>query len=146
MTPRWHLVFFIACVIYATAFASMAAAHQWLWDAQGQIATYDFVAVHAAGKLALAGHAANAYDWPAHRVAETVSLAHPVSWKAYLGWHYPPPFLFAASMLALLPYLAAFLAWSAVTLPLYALAMQRIVARGWLAALAVPAPASHTPL
>jgi len=139
MTPRWHLVFFIACVIYAAAFASMAAAHLWLWDAQGNIATYDFVAVHAAGKLALSGHAANAYDWPAHRVAETVSLGHPVSWKDYLGWHYPPPFLFAASALALLPYLGAFLAWSAVTLPLYMLAMQRILARGWLAAIAFPA-------
>ena len=139
MTPRWHLVFFIAAVIYATAFAGLIAAHLWLWDAQGNIATYDFVAVHAAGKLALAGHAANAYDWPAHRVAETASLAHPVSWKAYLGWHYPPPFLFAASVLALLPYLMAFLAWSAVTLPLYGLAMQRIVARGWRAAIAFPA-------
>jgi arabinofuranan 3-O-arabinosyltransferase len=139
MTPRWHLVFFIAAVIYAASFAAMVAAHLWLWDAQGNIATYDFVAVHAAGKLALSGHAASAYDWPAHRVAETVSLAHPVSWKDYLGWHYPPPFLFAAAALAMLPYLVAFLAWSAVTLPLYMLAMQRIVARGWLAALAFPA-------
>jgi arabinofuranan 3-O-arabinosyltransferase len=139
MTPRWQLVFFIASVFYATAFAAMAAAHVWLWNAQGAIAPYDFVAVHAAGKLALAGHAANAYDWPTHRVAETVSLGHGVTWKEYLGWHYPPPFLFAASALALLPYIVAFLAWSATTLPLYMLAMQRIVARGWLAALAFPA-------
>jgi hypothetical protein len=139
MASRWHLVFFIAGVIYAAAFAAMAAAHQWLWNAQGGIAAYDFVAVHAAGKLALSGHAASAYDWPAHRVAETVSLGHPVSWKDYLGWHYPPPFFFAASALALLPYLAAFLAWSAATLPLYMLAMQRVVARGWLAAVAFPA-------
>src|ERR1700741_520963 len=132
MASRWHLVFFVAGAIYVAAFAALAAAHLWLWDAHGDIATYDFVAVHAAGKLALSGHAANAYDWPAHRTAETVSLGHPVSWKDYLGWHYPPPFLFAASALALLPYLAAFLAWSAATLPLYMLAMRRIVAQGWL--------------
>jgi arabinofuranan 3-O-arabinosyltransferase len=139
MAPRWQLVFFIASVFYAAAFAAMAVAHVWLWDARGHLAAYDFVDVYATGKLTLAGHAAGAYDWPTHRAAEAASLAHPVSWKEYLGWHYPPPFLFAAAALALLPYVAAFLAWSAVTLPLYMLAMERIMARGWLAAIAFPA-------
>jgi arabinofuranan 3-O-arabinosyltransferase len=141
MTGRWHLLFFVAGVVYVAAFAAMIASHVWLWDAQGKLAAYDFIDVYAAGKLALAHHPASAYDWPSHRMAEAAALQHPLAWKDYFGWHYPPPFLFAAAALALLPYLAAFFAWSAATLPLYLLGVQRIVGRAgaWLAAFAFPA-------
>lgn len=141
MAGRWHLLFFVASVVYVTAFAAMVASHVWLWDAQGGIVPYDFIDVYAAGKLALAGHAASVYDWPAHRIAEAAALGHKLAWKDYFGWHYPPPFLFAAAALASLPYFAAFFAWSAATLPLYLLALQRIVGRAgtWLAAFAFPA-------
>jgi arabinofuranan 3-O-arabinosyltransferase len=141
MARRWHLLFFVASVVYVAAFAAMTASHVWLWDAQGALVPYDFIDVYAAGKLALAHHPASAYDWPSHRIAEAAALHHPLAWKDYFGWHYPPPFLFAAAVLALLPYLAAFFAWSAATLPLYLLSVQRIVGRpgAWLAAFAFPA-------
>lgn len=139
MTPR--LPFFAASVAYVTALAAMVARHLWLWDTQGNLVPYDFVDVYAAGKLALLGHPASIYDWPSHRIAEAAALSHPLAWKDYFGWHYPPPFLFAAAALALLPYLAAFFAWSAATLPLYLLSIQRIAGRmdGWLAGFAFPA-------
>ncbi|HEX4293942.1 MAG TPA: glycosyltransferase family 87 protein [Rhizomicrobium sp.] len=141
MAGRWHLLFFVASVVYVAGFAAMIASHVWLWDTRGALVPYDFIDVYAAGKLALAHHPASAYDWPSHRIAEAAALHHPLAWKDYFGWHYPPPFLFAAAALALLPYLAAFFAWSAATLPLYLLSMQRIVGRSgaWLAAFAFPA-------
>jgi hypothetical protein len=138
---RLRLFLFAVAIFYVAAFAAMVAGHIWLWDAQGKLAAYDFVDVYAAGKLALAHHAAGAYDWPAHRAAESAALGYTIAWKDYFGWHYPPPFFFPAAALALLPYLAAFLAWSIATLPLYLAAMRRIVgsAQAWLAGFAFPA-------
>jgi hypothetical protein len=135
------LLFFSLALAYFLAFATMLAVHLWIWTSDGKLAPFDFVDVYAAGKLALAGHAAAAYDWPLHRAAEATALAHPISWKDYLGWHYPPTFFFVAAGLATLPYLAAFFAWSLVTLPLYLLAVQRAAGRAgaWLAACAFPA-------
>jgi len=70
-----------------------------------------------------------------------VALARSISWKDYYGWHYPPPFLFVATALAVLPYLAAFFAWSLGTLPLYLLTVRNIAGHpgGLLAAIAFPA-------
>jgi len=39
------------------------------------------------------------------------------AFDGYYGWHYPPPFLFAASLLALLALVPATLVWLAATLP-----------------------------
>jgi arabinofuranan 3-O-arabinosyltransferase len=141
MTRRWPILFFVASVAYVTAFAALVARHLWLWDLRGKQVPYDFIDVYAAGELAHSGHPAIIYDWPSHRIAEAAALGHPLAWKDYFGWHYPPPFLFVAAILALLPYLAAFFAWSAATLPLYLLAIQRIGGRAdaWLAGLAFPA-------
>jgi hypothetical protein len=137
----WPLLFFGASVAYAAAFAAMLAGHLWLWQGSGGLMAYDFVDVYAAGKLALAGHAPLVYDWPAHKAAESAALGRTLSWADYYGWHYPPPFLFAAAAVAVLPYLTAFFAFSALTLPLYLFAMRRIAQRreAWLAAFAFPA-------
>lgn len=78
----------------------------------------DFVAVVAAGQLALDGAPATAYDWPTHKAAEVRVIGH--DFEDYYGWHYPPTFLFVAAALALLPYLAAMLVWLATTLAAYA--------------------------
>ena len=141
MTRRLSILFFAVTIAYVAAFAAMIAVHVWLWSGGGRLAIYDFVEVYAAGKLALAGHAASIYDWPAHRAAEAAALGHGVTWREYLGWHYPPPFLALAMAFATLPYLAAFFAWNALTLPPYLFVMRRIAGRreAWLAAAAFPA-------
>ncbi|HEY4968566.1 MAG TPA: glycosyltransferase family 87 protein, partial [Steroidobacteraceae bacterium] len=141
MTRRLPVLFFAVTTAYVAAFAAMIAVHVWLWSGGGRLAVYDFVEVYAAGKLALAGHAAGVYDWATHRAAEAAALGHPVTWREYLGWHYPPPFLFLAMAFATLPYLAAFFAWNALTLPPYLFVMRRIAGRreAWLAAAAFPA-------
>ena len=137
---RLSLLFFGVSIAYATAFAALLVAHLWLWNARGELVSLDFNEVYAAGTMAKAGEAARAYDWPAHRQAQAAVLGHPVTWKDYLGWHYPPPFLLAAVALTALPYVAAFLVWGLATLLAYLLVMRRIIGRAeaWLAALAFP--------
>ncbi len=110
-----------------------------LVDAQRRPIANDFVAVYAAGRLALDGLAASAYDWPAHKAAEVQAIGH--DFADYYGWHYPPPFLFVAAALALLPYLSAAVAWLFATLCAYA-ATLRFISRdhtGIFLALGFPA-------
>lgn len=111
----------------------------WLVDAQGRPIASDFVNVWAAGQLALDGNAASAYDWTQHKAAEVRAVGH--GFDTYFGWHYPPTFLFAAAALAMLPFVAASLAWLSITLPTYVLAVRHIVGErtGIFVALGFPA-------
>jgi hypothetical protein len=111
----------------------------WLIDAQGRAIANDFVNVWAAGQLALDGNAAAAYDWAIHQEMEVRAVGH--AFDNYYGWHYPPMFLFAAAILALMPYAAASLVWLLATLPGYLAAMRAIVGHraGMLLALGFPA-------
>jgi arabinofuranan 3-O-arabinosyltransferase len=92
-----------------------------LTDRQGRPIANDFVNVVAAGRLARDGKAATAYDWPLHKQAEIQAIGH--DFDDYYGWHYPPPFLFVATALAALPYLAAMIVWLVATLAAYVAAM-----------------------
>jgi len=96
-----------------------------LIDRLGRPIANDFVNVWAAGRLALDGQPAAAYDWTVHKAAEVRALGH--DFAAYYGWHYPPPALFFAMALATLPYLVAMLGWLAATLAVYALTIGRIL-------------------
>ena len=93
----------------------------------------------AAGRLALAGEPATAYDWTAHKAAEVRALGH--DFPNYYGWHYPPTFLFVAASLAMLPYLGAALAWLVATLATYAATLRCILGDrvGIVVALGFPA-------
>jgi arabinofuranan 3-O-arabinosyltransferase len=124
-----HAVYLVACYLQGS----------WLIAPDGGGVPTDFVNVWAAGKLALEGHAAAAYDWPTHKAMEVVALGHP--FDGYFGWHYPPTFLFAAAVLALMPYAAAYVLWTFGTFPAYLLAVRAIVGErvGYLLAAAFPA-------
>lgn len=111
---------------------------EFLTDAQRQPIANDFVNVVAAGRLALEGNAAAAYDWPVHKQAEMRAVGH--DFDDYYGWHYPPPFLFVAAVLATLPYLAAALGWLIATLAAYVAALRGILGQtGIFVALGFPA-------
>ena len=101
--------------------------------------TSDFVNVWAAGRLALAGHAAAAYDWPTHKLMEETAVGH--AFDGYFGWHYPPTFLFVAVVLSLLPYAGAYALWAFGTFPAYLVAIRAIIGDrvGYLLAAAFPA-------
>jgi hypothetical protein len=96
----------------------------------------DFVSFYAAGKLALAGTPALAYDPTAHLLAEQQATG--VVGAIYQYFFYPPVYLLLCAPLALLPYYVAYTVFEALTLAGFALVM-RIVLRergiGWLAPL-----------
>ncbi len=109
-----------------------------LLDPQGRPIANDFVNVVAAGRLALDGEPAAAYDWPTHKQAEVRVIGH--DFAGYYGWHYPPPFLFVAALLAMLPVMAAAMVSLLATLAAYVAALWGILGRtGIFVALGFPA-------
>src|SRR5581483_5135937 len=111
----------------------------WIVAVDGRPAPSDFLNVYSAGRLALDGQAAAAYDWDVLHATENALVGRAVT--TYFGWHYPPPFLAVAALLASLPYATAFVAWLGVTLPLYLVTVRAIIREriGWLLAGAFPA-------
>lgn len=83
----------------------------------------DFVSFWAAGRLALGGHAAAAYDIQAHRAVEQ-SVVHI---GGVMPFPYPPPFLFVVSAFAWLPYWVSYLLWIAATSGLYLASTKRLM-------------------
>jgi hypothetical protein len=124
---------------YAVVLGAAYRDGHFLTDAQGAPIANDFVNVFAAGRLALDGAPAAAYDWPLHKAAEIRAVGH--DFANYYGWHYPPTFLFVAAALALLPYLAAVIVWLIATFAAYAATLGGILGgrAGVLLALGFPA-------
>jgi hypothetical protein len=85
----------------------------------------DFAAFWAAGRLALEGAPALAYDWEAHRAVEVAALGHEFS--GWMPWHYPPPLQLAMAPFAWLPHWPAMALWSGLTLGLYLWTCWRIL-------------------
>ena len=114
-----------------------------MWRRTAAACLSDFVNVWAAGRTALAGHAAAVYDWPAHKLVEESAVGHP--FDGYFGWHYPPTFLFVAAALAMLPYAIAYALWVFATFPAYLVAIRAIIGDriGYLLAAAFPAVLSN---
>jgi hypothetical protein len=137
-------VCFVLAVINATFFPTAFFAHWWIFDENGLGIPTDFVNVWSAGKLALDGHPAWAYDWDIQKRVQVAVLGQ--SYPGNFAWHYPPPFLFVASLLAHFPYAVAFVGWAAVSLLPYLAVMRGIVGRpfGLLLAIAFPVVLTNT--
>jgi alpha-1,2-mannosyltransferase len=126
-------------VAYIATIVVLLATARGIVDTAGRPIGTDFANVYAAGKLALAGEPAQAYDWPAHHeMQKRISGREDIG---YFGWHYPPAFLIVATALAALPYLAALFVYQAATLAAYLVVVRRIAGcpEAWLLALAFPA-------
>ena len=121
------------------AVAALIATSNGMVDFQGRPLGTDFSNVWSAGRMVLDGHPAAPFDPMLHRAEQQAIFADPDI--GFYGWHYPPFFLVAAALLALLPYVTALALWQAATLPAYLLTIRRILpARGAvLAAAAFPA-------
>ncbi|HXQ04794.1 MAG TPA: glycosyltransferase family 87 protein [Bradyrhizobium sp.] len=135
---------FVLFVINAVFFPTAFFAHWWIFDENGLGIPTDFVNVWSAGKLVLDGHPAQAYDWDIQKQVQVTMLGQ--SYQGNFAWHYPPPFLFVASLLAHFPYAVAFIGWAAVSLVPYLAVMRGIVGRpfGLLLALAFPVVLTNT--
>jgi len=139
LTRPVELICFALIVVNAVYLAASYVQGTWLIAPNGSGIESDFVNVWAAGRLALAGHAAAAYDWPTHKLMEEAAVGH--AFDGYFGWHYPPTFLFVAAALSLLPYAAAYALWAFATFPAYLVATRAIIGDrvGYLLAAAFPA-------
>ena len=136
-------VCFVLFIINAAFFPAFFA-HGWIVDDKGLGIPTDFVNVWSAGKLVLDGHPAQAYDWDVQKQVQVAVLGQ--SYQGNFAWHYPPPFLFVASLLAHFPYTVAFIGWAAASLVPYLAVMRGIVGRpfGLLLALAFPVVLTNT--
>jgi arabinofuranan 3-O-arabinosyltransferase len=138
-----ELVCFALVVAHAVYLATAYVIGIWIVGPDGHGVPSDFVNVWAAGRLALAGHAAAAYDWPTQKLIEDSAVGHP--FDGHYPWAYPPPFLFVATALAMLPYATAYAVWLFATFPAYLVAIRAIVGDriGYLLAAAFPAVLSN---
>jgi len=137
--PEWLLRVCFALAMANVILCAMAyVSHWWIYDPNGLGIPTDFINVWAAGRLVLDGLPAQAYDWDIQKQVEVAKLGQ--DFVGYFAWHYPPPFLFVASVLARLPYQLAFIGWMAVSFLPFLGAMRAIVGRtfGYLLALAMP--------
>jgi hypothetical protein len=135
---------FVLFVVNAVFFPTAFSAHWWIFDDKGLGIPTDFVNVWAAGRLVLEGHPALAYDWGIEKQVQVVVLGQ--SYDGNFAWHYPPPFLFVAAVLAQFPYTVAFVGWAATSFVPYLAAMRAIVGGpfGWLLAAAFPVVLTNT--
>jgi arabinofuranan 3-O-arabinosyltransferase len=137
--PAWLVrVCLVLAVANLTLCLSAYFSRGWVYDPNGLGIPTDFINVWAAGRLVLDGLPAQAYDWDIQKQVEVATLGK--DFVGYFAWHYPPPFLFVASLLAQLPYQTAFIGWAVVSFLPFLVAMRAIVGRtfGYLLALAIP--------
>jgi arabinofuranan 3-O-arabinosyltransferase len=118
---------FVLFVINVSYFPVAYFSHWWIYDPDGLGIPTDFVNVWAAGRLVLDGHPAQAYDWDIQKQVELALLRQ--DFPGYFAWHYPPPFLFVASLLAQFSYPVAFISWVSVSFGPYLAMMRAIVGR-----------------
>ena len=137
-------VCFVLGAINVSYFPAAYFSHWWIWDPAGLGIPTDFVNVWAAGRLVLEGHPAQAWDWDIQRKIELALLRQ--EFPGYFAWHYPPPFLFVASLLAQFPYTVAFMGWVSASFVPYVVMMRAIVGRnfGWLLGIAFPMVFNNT--
>jgi hypothetical protein len=124
---------------YPVYLVLMFRSHDWIIAAHGRPAVTDFLVFWLAGKVALHGAAAAAYDPAIHHALEVAAAGH--QFAGQLPWRYSPLFFFIVAPLALIPYLPAFVVWVGTTLAAFAFTLSRIARShaGVLLACATPA-------
>jgi alpha-1,2-mannosyltransferase len=112
--------------------AGMAAAMFFLFlnshgllDYAGRPLGTDFSSFWSAGRVALQGRAAEAYDWSAMAIAQREFLGT----EKLSPWSYPPVFFLIVTPLAMLSYLPAYFLWQGASLCAAAAAYRKILPR-----------------
>ena len=129
----------VACLLlYIVMIGALFATANGTIDYKGRPLGTDFSQVWTAGTMVWDGRAAEVWNWPSHFAVQR-EFHRSASVDLY-GWHYPPPFLLVAALLATVPYLAALFLWQAATLVPLACLAQRYLGRrdGWLFVAAAP--------
>ncbi|WP_024519030.1 glycosyltransferase family 87 protein [Bradyrhizobium sp. Tv2a-2] len=129
---------FALFVINASFLLSAWLSHWWIYDSGGLGIPTDFVNVWSAGRLALEGHPAQAWDWDIQKQVQVLVLGQ--TYPGNFAWHYPPPFLFVAMFLAQFPYGVAFAGWVAASFLPYLAMMRATVGKPFGLLIAVSFP------
>jgi hypothetical protein len=131
-------------VFNAAMLISLYFAHDWLVDADGHLIPTDFVNVWAAGRLALDGYPAQAWDWGIHKQVQVAMLGR--DYAGDYAWHYPPPFLFIAMVLAQFSYTHGLVAWATASFVPYLAMMRGVVGQrfGLIVGAAFPVVLANT--
>lgn len=119
---RLYASILLACELLGFAFI-VAGTHGWIVPLDKPNTT-DFVSFYAAGRLADAGTPALAYNHAAHLAAEEAIVGKGIQYQFF---NYPPVYQALFSLVAHLPYLAAFIAFQTATLILFLLVARRIL-------------------
>jgi hypothetical protein len=137
---RWRLLAYgyTFPVFYAAFFLYLYWHELWLTNESGAPVYHDFTSFWVAGWQALHGETASIYDLPEFKAVQT-GLAG-IGYSPYSLLPYPPTFTLALAPLAMLPYVAAFLTWEAVTLVCYTAVTYLIVRRQPAISLALASP------
>jgi hypothetical protein len=130
----------VLAIVTLAYFPTAYLTHVWIFGADGRGIPTDFVNVWAAGRLALEGYPAQAWDWDIQKQVELALLKQ--DFVGHFAWHYPPPFLFVASLLAQFPYAVAFIGWAAFSMVPYLAVMRAIIGRNAGLVLAIGFPAT----
>src|SRR6266478_5260659 len=122
------------------ALAQASAAGGWILGRSGYPVLNDFMAFWVAGKFALEGTAAKAYDFGSIHAAQIGLIGHDSNLSA--PFFNTPMFLFLLAPLAALPYPVAFVVFVAATAALYAGVTTAITGRWGAGLFALAAPAT----
>jgi hypothetical protein len=136
------LISILACamaIVYPVYLGLMYRSHSWILGTGGRPSVTDFLVFWLAGKAALHGAAAAAYNPDIHHALEVAAAGH--KFTGSLPWRYSPLFFFIVAPLAFISYLPAFIVWVGSTLAAFALTLSRIARSpgGVLLACATPA-------
>jgi len=118
-TGRVELICFALIIAQAVFLVAMYGHGLWLVRPDGGIAPSDFTFFWTAGRQLLAGQGPLGCG-PEFTATDDLLRAH-------LPFFYPPTFLFVVTILALFPYVPAYLGWVFVTFALYVAAIRAIV-------------------
>ena len=129
-------------VAYVVILAGVSSVARWVVDERGTPLPTDFVTLWAAGRAALSGNPALAYDGSAFPAVEAqlVGFAE-IPGRTYNPFIYPPTMFFAALPLGEMTYPAAFFVWAAATLCLYLTALYAILPHRLTIFVALASPA-----
>jgi hypothetical protein len=117
--PRIMLALFVLITII------WLCLYQDMVDPRGIPVGADFITFWGASRLALEGNAPSAYDLQALMQSEQAAVP---ALKHVFGWYYPPTFFLVILPLALMPYLVAYVAFTATTLAAYATLLLGVLA------------------
>ena len=111
----------VECVLRAVRHQRVAPSrgphfsHWWIYDSNGLGIPTDFVNVWSAGRLALDGHPALAWDWDIQQVRARGAGS---GFAGNFAWHYPPPSVRRRRCWRI-SFTAAFIGWVATSLVPY---------------------------